>query len=277
MKSMTWEKLGQNLLEWVFSMGPRLIAAILIVAIGWWCAKFVRRLLKRAMENPKTENGVLTFVGSISNILIKAFAVIIAMSQLGFDMTTIITALGACGVAVALALQNSLSNVASGVQILINHPFRVGDYVSLGGFEGTVQRIEIMTTALFTADNKEVVIPNSQVTSSVITNYSAQTFRRIDLSYGVSYQADLQKAKEVVRQVIERQEMVVADPEPLVAVGAHRDSSVEIVARVWCEKENYWPLYYAMQEQVKMAFDRENIEIPFPQMDVHLHAGEEKS
>ena len=267
---MTWEKFGEMCLDWLMTVGAHILGAAIVIVLGWWLAKFVRKVLSRAMENSKLENGVLTFMDSVAGLVIKVFACIIAASQLGFDMTTIVTAIGACGVAVALAMQNSLSNVASGIQILINHPFHIGDYVSVGACEGTVQRIEMMTTALFTVDNKEVIIPNSTVTSSVVVNYSAQDFRRVDLSYGVSYHTDLGKAKQVVRDVIDRQELVVSEPEPMVAVGAHKDSAVEIIARLWCKKENYWPLYFAMQEQVKEAFDREGIDIPFPQLDVHM-------
>ncbi len=269
---MNLEKFFEWLLGWLGNMAPRVLGAIIVVAVGWILSKALVKLLKKALERGKAEAGVITFIGSLVSIALKVLIGITAAAQLGFDVTSIITAIGALGVTVGLALKDSMSNVASGVQILFTHTFRVGDYLSVEGVEGTVDRIEIMYTALHTFDNKEIVIPNSELTASVITNYTAQTTRRLDLSYSVSYSTNLAQAREVLNQVIAENEKVLQDPPPLVAIGEHKDSCIMVVAKIWCETDNYWPLYFEMQESVKNAFDQAGIEIPFPQLDIHNKA-----
>ncbi len=266
---MNLEKFFEWLMGWLGNMAPRVLGAIIVVAVGWVLSKALVKLLKKALERGKAEAGVITFIGSLVNISLKILVGITAAAQLGFNVTSIITAIGALGVTVGLALKDSMSNVASGVQILFTHTFRVGDYLAVGGVEGTVDRIEIMYTSLHTFDNKEIVIPNSQLTASVITNYTSQTTRRLDLSYSVSYSTDLAQARQVLHQVIEANEKVLQDPAPLVAIGEHKDSCIMVVAKIWCETDNYWPLYFEMQESVKNAFDQAGIEIPFPQLDIH--------
>ena len=263
------EKFWEWMLNWIQNMAPRVFGATIVVVLGWVLSKALVKLLKKALERGKAEAGVITYVGSLVNISLKVLVGITAAAQLGFDVTSIITAIGALGVTIGLALKDSMSNVASGVQILFNHTFRVGDYLSVEGVEGTVDRIEIMYTALRTFDNKEIIMPNSELTASVITNYTAQTTRRLDLSYSVSYSTDLAQARSVLEGLINGNEKVLQDPAPLVAIGEHKDSCIMVVAKVWCNTDNYWPLYFEMQEEVKNAFDRAGIEIPFPQLDVH--------
>lgn len=263
------EKFYQWLIGWLQTIAPKLLGAAIVIVIGWLLSKALVKLLKKALERGKAEAGVVTFVGSLINISLKVLIGITAAAQLGFDVTSIITAIGALGVTVGLALKDSMSNVASGVQILFNHTFRVGDYLTVDNVEGTVDRIEIMYTALRTFDNKEIIIPNSELTASVITNYTAQKTRRLDLTYSVSYSTDLAKARKVLEELIAANEKALDDPAPLVAVGEHKDSSILMVVKVWCETENYWPLYFEMQESVKNAFDAAGIKIPFPQIDVH--------
>lgn len=263
------EKFNQWLVGWLQNIAPKLLGAVIVLLIGWLLSKALVKLLKKALERGKAEAGVVTFVGSLANISLKVLIGITAAAQLGFDVTSIITAIGALGVTLGLALKDSMSNVASGVQILFNHIFRVGDYLTVDGVEGTVDRIELMYTALRTFDNKEIIIPNSELTASVITNYTAQKTRRLDLTYSVSYSTDLAKARSVLEELIAANEKALDDPAPLVAVGEHKDSSILMVVKVWCATENYWPLYFEMQESVKNAFDAAGIEIPFPQIDVH--------
>lgn len=263
------EKFNQWLVGWLQNIAPKLLGAVIVLLIGWLLSKALVKLLKKALERGKAEAGVVTFVGSLANISLKVLIGITAAAQLGFDVTSIITAIGALGVTLGLALKDSMSNVASGVQILFNHIFRVGDYLTVDGVEGTVDRIELMYTALRTFDNKEIIIPNSDLTASVITNYTAQKTRRLDLTYSVSYSTDLAKARSVLEELIAANEKALDDPAPLVAVGEHKDSSILMVVKVWCATENYWPLYFEMQESVKNAFDAAGIEIPFPQIDVH--------
>ncbi len=266
---MNLEKFMEWLLAWLGSMAPRVLGAVIVVVLGLLLSKALVKLLKKALERGKAEAGVITFVGSLVNIALKVLVGITAAAQLGFDVTSIITAIGALGVTIGLALKDSMSNVASGVQILFNHIFRVGDYLSVEGVEGTVDRIEIMYTALRTFDNKEIIIPNSELTASVITNYTAQTTRRLDLSYSVSYSTNLAQARGVLEGLINSNEKVIDEPAPLIAVGEHKDSCIMVIARVWCRTDDYWPLYFEMQEAVKNAFDEAGIEIPFPQLDVH--------
>lgn len=263
------EKFNQWFIGWLQNIAPKLLGAVVVLLIGWLLSKALVKLLKKALERGKAEAGVVTFVGSLANISLKVLIGITAAAQLGFDVTSIITAIGALGVTLGLALKDSMSNVASGVQILFNHIFRVGDYLTVDGVEGTVDRIELMYTALRTFDNKEIIIPNSELTASVITNYTAQKTRRLDLTYSVSYSTDLAKARSVLEELIAANEKALDDPAPLVAVGEHKDSSILMVVKVWCATKDYWPLYFEMQESVKNAFDAAGIEIPFPQIDVH--------
>ena len=186
------------------------------------------------------------------------------------NITSLVAALGAAGLTASFALQGSLSNLVSGMQIIFTKPFKMGDYLSFGTHEGTVKRIEILTTTLSTFDNKEVIIPNSMITSDVVVNFTSSGTRRVDLSYGVSYQADLKKAKGILQRLVAEDERIFQDPAPMIAVGTLGESSVTVVCKVWCKEEDYWSIYYAMQERVKEAFDKEGISIPYPQLDVHL-------
>ena len=206
----------------------------------------------------------------MANAAIKIIISITALAQLGVEVGSIIAAIGAAGVTVGLALKENMANVASGAQIIFTKPFTVGDYLLLDNVEGVVERIEIMFTTLRTFDNKEIVIPNSKVTVSTITNYTAMKTRRLDLHYSISYNDDLAKVKAVLGELVEKNPLVEKTPEPLVAVEEHKDSCIQMLVRVWCKTDDYWPLYYQMQEEVKLAFDRAGIHIPFPQMDVHV-------
>ena len=263
------EKFWEWLISWLQMVAPKVLGAIIVVVVGWFLAKALVKILGKAMERGRAEAGVITFISSMVSILLKVLVGITAAAQLGFDVTSIITAVGALGVTVGLALKDSMSNVASGVQILFTHTFRVGDYLVVDGVEGTVDRIEMMFTALRTFDNKEIIIPNSELTANVITNFTAQETRRLDLTYTVAYTTDLAKARAVLETVVQEHEKALDDPQPLIAVGAHGDSSITMIVRVWCKVDDYWPLYFEMQEDVKNAFDAAGIEIPFPQLDVH--------
>ena len=194
-----------------------------------------------------------------------------SLSHVGVQTTSFVAILGAAGLAIGLSLQGSLANFASGVLIMIYHPFKSGDYVDAGGIQGTVQRIELFTTILKTPDNKLVIVPNSRITGSEITNFSEEPTRRVDLVIGVSYKADLKKTKEVLMNVITSDERVLQDPAPRVAVTALSDSSVDLIVRPWVNSSDYWPVYWDLMERIKNALDENGIGIPYPQMDVHLH------
>jgi small conductance mechanosensitive channel len=178
--------------------------------------------------------------------------------------------LGAAGLAVALALQGSLSNFASGVLIIVFRPFKSGDFVEVAGISGVVQRIDIFQTIFKTIDNKRVIVPNSQITGGAITNYSAEAQRRVDLVIGISYDSDLRKAKALLQQILAQDPRVLQEPAPIVAVNALADSSVQFVVRPWVNVDQYWPVYWDLLEKIKLQFDAEGIEIPFPQMSLHV-------
>ena len=262
-----------DFVSWLLSLLPRAAGAAVIVGVGWWRSGAVTRFVQRAMARAKTDAGISSFLISLVNASLKVIVALMALAQLGVDVSSLIAALAAAGVTAGLALKDSLSNVASGAQIIFTRPFRVGDYVAIEGNEGTVERIEMMFTALRTFDNKEIIIPNSEVIASTVVNVSAMQTRRLDLTFTVSYGADLDRAKAVLRALVEAHPLACKDPEPLVAVSELRDSSVALVVKVWCAKDDYWTLYYDMQENVKKKFDEEGIVIPFPQIDVHLQNG----
>ncbi len=244
--------------------------AALIFIVGWFLARLAARLTKKAISRGKVDALVASFVGSLVKALVMIVAAVSAVAQLGINITSLVAALGAAGLTASFALQGSLSNLVSGMQIIFTKPFKMGDYLSFGTYEGTVKRIEILSTTLSTFDNKEVIIPNSMITSDVVVNFTSSGTRRLDLSYGVSYQSDLARVKEILRELVDGDQRVLREPEPLIAVGEMRDSSIVVVVKFWCKQEDYWPLYYTMQEAVKNAFDREGISIPYPQLDVHL-------
>ncbi len=265
-----FEKYGVQLMGYLEAALPKLIGTILILAIGWWLSNQLVRLMYRAMMKSKTDTGIITFICSLIRALFKIIVCITAAAQLGMNVNSIVAALGAAGLTIGLALKDSMSNIASGAQIIFTKPFRVGDYVALADVEGTVERIEIMFSALRTFDNKEVVIPNSTITASVITNYSAMQTRRLDLHYSIGYDDDIALVKRLLGELMESSPLVLKDPSPLIAVGEHKDSSIAMEVRVWCKTEDYFTLYFEMQEKVKLAFDKAGVCIPFNQVDVHM-------
>lgn len=267
---MPAQTMWQDFLLWLQGALPRLIGALLIFAIGWKLSDWLIRIGKRMLNRTGVETGFVTFVGSLLKILLKVIVVIAVLDQLDVNVSAIVAAVGAAGVTAALALKDNLSNVACGAQIILTKPFKVGDYIALNSTEGTVMRIEMMFTVLKTADNREVVIPNSTLTAAVITNYTAMENRMLDLTYGISYQDDLLAAKAVLQKLAEENPKILKEPAPMVVVREHGASAVHLLLRVWCKTADYWPLYYEMQEQVKLAFDRANLTIPFDQVDVHL-------
>ena len=201
---------------------------------------------------------------------LQILAGITAISKLGIDVSSIIAALATAGVAIGLALKDSMSNIASGIQIIFMHPFHVGDYISIDTTEGTVSRIELFFTALNTIDNKEIVIPNSTITASTVVNFTAMETRRLDLKYMVSYSDDLSHVKEVLSKLCQEDERILDTPEVQIVIGEHGESGVYVLIRLWCKTDDYWPIYFSMQEKVKLKFDEEGISIPFNQMDVHI-------
>jgi len=251
--------------------GLRLFAALAIFIIGRWVARWLSRLLEKGMQKAGTDHTLIVFLRNIVYVGLLIFVIIAAIGQLGVQTTSFLAVLGAAGLAVGLALQGSLANFAAGVLIIIFRPFKVGDFIEAGGIAGVVKAISIFTTTLHTPDNKVIIVPNAQVNSGTITNYSANDTRRVDLVIGVSYGDDLDKVRSVIQQVLAADDRVLKDPAPQIAVMALADSSVNFTVRPWAKSTDYWGLYFDLQEQIKKRFDKEGISIPFPQQDVYVH------
>jgi len=255
----------------ILHYGIQAVVALVIFLIGSRVAKFCSNLTEKGFAKKKVDKAVGSFVASIVFTLVFAVTILMALSQIGIETTSFIAILGAAGLAVGLALQGSLSNFASGVLIILLRPFKSGDFVEAGNKMGTVKKIEIFSTELRTPDNKVIIVPNSQIMSGAITNFSRESTRRIDLVIGISYDADLRQAKEVLKSVLDAETRILKDPAYTVAVSELGDSSVNFVVRPWVNAADYWPTYWSLMENIKIALDDANIAIPFPQMDVHLH------
>ena len=267
--STTLEKFIDNMLDWLKEFLPNLIGAIVILIVGMWLSGVIAKLVSKAMKGAKIGETVVSFANSFIKISVKVLVIVAALGTLGFNVASLVTAVGAATVAIGLALQDSLKNVASGLTILIAKPFTVGDYLETNGLQGTVTRIDIASTHLLTIDNKEVIIPNSSISTSSIVNYTSQDKRGVFLSYNVAYDSDIDKVKNVVTEVIGKNKTIFKEPAPYIAVGKHEENGIEIVVRVWCKTSDYWNVYFYMQENIKKSFDKNKIVIPFKQVDVH--------
>ena len=258
----------------VAAWGLKVIAAIAIFVIGRWIAKAVRNGIRRMMKKADADPIIIGFVGSMTYIALLAFVVIAALGQLGIQTTSFIAILGAAGLAVGLALQGSLANFAAGFLRIIFRPFKVGDFIEGAGVAGIVEAIHIFTTTLKTGDNKLIIIPNAKLSGDNITNYSAQETRRVDMTVGVAYDADLSVVRDVLNDIINKEDRVLKDPAPLVAVAELADNSVNFVVRVWTKTDDYWGVKFDTTETIKNRFDAEGIGIPFPQRDIHIVSGQ---
>lgn len=267
------ENLDKNMdtiLALAIQYGSKLLLALAILCIGWWVITKVLRLMDKAMDKQGVEVTLQRFLLSFCNIALKVLLLIIFASMIGVETASLIAMLGAAGLAVGLALQGSLSNFAGGVLILFFRPFKGGDVIEAQGFTGHVEEIQIFNTILRTLDNQRVIIPNGLLSNGCVKNIFAESTRRVDMTFGISYQDDILHAKAVLKSVLDADERVLTDPEPDIFVSAHADSSINILVRPWCISEDYWPVYFGTIEAVKLAFDKEGISIPFPQRDVHL-------
>jgi len=250
--------------------GLKLVYAVVILIIGLWIIKRIDKLVRKALGKKEIEPSLSSFLISLLDITLKILLVITIASMLGIQMTSFIAILGAAGLAVGMALSGTLQNFAGSVIILIFKPFKVGDFIEAQGHMGTVKEIQIFNTILNTPDNKQVIIPNGGLATGSMTNYSAMPTRRVDMKFGIGYSDDIDKARDILKRLLEEDERVLKDPAPFVAVQELGDSSVNFVVRPWVEAANYWGLYFDYTEKVKKSFDAEGISIPFPQRDVHL-------
>ena len=264
------QKWIENAWKWFLSYLPNLISAIVIFLAGWWVTNIICNLITKALNKAKADKTVVSFLHSVINFALKAIVIICVLSALGLDVTTIVTTLGAAAITVGLALKDSLSNVASGTLIILNKKFKIGDYLETEGLKGIVVKIDMMYTTLCTYDNKEILIPNSRLTSNNIINYFVQEQRRIDLIVPIAYSEDIQKAREVIMTLIKNNDMVIQEKRNRVAVDKLNESSVDLSVWIWCNSKDYWILLEDMQEGIKNSLDANHIAIPFNQLDIHL-------
>jgi small conductance mechanosensitive channel len=267
--SQLWVQVQGIATDW----GIKVIAALAIFIIGRWIAKGIRRGVRRMMEKGDADPIIIGFVGSIVYIALLAFVVVAALGQLGIQTTSFIAILGAAGLAIGLALQGSLANFAAGFLMIIFRPFKVGDFVEAAGVAGVVKDMQIFTTTMKTGDNKTIIIPNAKISGDNIINYSAEENRRVDMTVGVAYDADLSKVRDVLNDIISKDGRIMSDPPPQVVVGELADSSVNFIVRLWTKSEDYWGVKFDITETIKNRFDEAGIGIPFPQHDIHIVSG----
>lgn len=251
--------------------GINVITAIVIFFVGKWIVALVIKGLMKAMQKGDIDTTLRRFIANLARMLLMLFVIIAAINALGVQTASLIALIGAAGLAVGLALQGSLSNFAAGVLIVLFRPYKVGDWIEGGGVSGAVEEVQILTTVLKTGDNKRVIIPNSQIMGSTITNYSANETRRVDLVVGVSYSDDLDKVRKELEGLVAADDRILEDPAVTIAVSELADSSVNFVLRPWVKTADYWGVYFGLTEAIKKRFDEVGISIPFPQQDVHIH------
>lgn len=252
---------------------PKFLLALLVLYFGFKLANYSLKMIDKILVKNNIDPSLKPFLEGVIGSLLKIIILVASLGMMGIETTSFVTMLGAAGLAVGLALQGSLSNLAGGVLILIFRPFNVGDFVEAQGFSGKVKEIQILYTILNTVDNKVVIIPNGSLANGNIINYSREKLRRVDLLIGVSYDSDIKEVKEIIENIILNQEEVIKDNEDLkhlIRVKELADSSVNFTVRVWVDQSNYWSVYFDLIEKIKLKFDENNIEIPFPQRDFNV-------
>lgn len=274
MENLTQEniaKFADQAIEMAMLYLPKLLLAIFTLIIGFWIISKLAKGLEKVLSIRNVEATLQRFLSNLTSGTLKVMLIISVASMIGIETTSFIAMLGAAGLAIGLALQGSLSNFAGGVLILFFKPFKIGDVVDAQGYVGVIKEIQIFNTIITTMDNERVIIPNGILSNGPIKNLFAESDRRVDMTFGISYDDDLLKAKEVIRQLVHNdQRLLEQEKGHEIYVSAHADSSVNLLVRVWCQSENYWGVYFDMHENVKLAFDQEGITIPYPQRDVHM-------
>ena len=265
------ENFLDQLITFVTGYGLKLVGSLILLVVCWKLIGALTKFIGKNKHFEKIDPGAKGFLITFISVVLKVVLVLTVAGNLGVPMTNVVAIVGSCGLAVGLAMQGSLANFAGGIMLLIFHPFRVGNYIESSGKEGTVKEISLLSTTLTTPDNKDIVIPNGNLMNSIITNYSAEKTRRVDLEVNVSYSADTERVKKVLLVLAEKHELVLSDPAPLARMTKHGDSSLVFTLRVWCLSEHYWSVRFDLLEQIKDAFDKLDITIPYPQMDIHLN------
>ena len=268
---MNTEQILNQVSKIAVEYGPKLIGAIVVFIIGIWIIKLLIKGFGKMLNKRKTDETLKPFLKSIVGALLKIMLLISVLGMVGIEMTSFIAILGAVGLAVGLALSGTLQNFAGGVMLMIFKPFKVGDYIDAQGYTGIVSEIQIFNTILKSLDNKTIIIPNGGLSTSSMTNYSTEATRRVDWTFGIGYGDDVSKTKEVIKKLCDEDSRILKNPESFIAVSELGDSSVNFAVRAWVKADDYWGVFFDMNEKVYKTFEKENLNIPFPQMDVHLH------
>jgi small conductance mechanosensitive channel len=263
-------RLVELLKELIMQYGLQLLGAIVALIIGLWIIRILTRVFTRMMEKRDVDPSLRSFFRTAFNIVLKILLVISIATMVGVPMTSFVAILGAIGLAVGLALSGTLQNFAGGVIILLLKPYRVGDFIEAQGFTGTVKEIQIFHTIMLTVDNRTVIIPNGPLSTDALTNFSAEPIRRVDLTIGISYGDSYDKARDVLTEMIHTDNRILKDPEPFIGLHQLADSSINLTVRLWVKSEDYWGVYFDMNNKVYKILPEQGLSFPFPQMDVHL-------
>ncbi len=262
---------AEKALDMALDYGPKLLLAIVVLLVGLWIINRLVAAVGRTLDTRAVEPTLGRFLTSLTGVLLKALLLISVASMIGIETTSFIAILGAAGLAIGLALQGSLANFAGGVLILLFRPFKVGDFIEAQGVSGTVSAIQIFNSVVKTGDNKVIIIPNGAISNGIITNYSTEATRRVDLVFGIGYDDDIAAAKAVIDRVLKSDDRVLTDPPVALLVSSLGDNAVNITVRAWVKAADFWPVFFATTESVKLAFDEAGISFPYPQRDVHVH------
>lgn len=267
---MDWEYLGNTLRDFALTSGARIIAAILVLVVGFKLTNVIAKRFGKMKALQKADPSATGFIKSFVTIIIKTLLIVSAIAILGVPMSSIVAVVASAGVAVGLAVQGALSNLAGGLMLLLFKPFKVGDYITSGDSSGTVRTIGVFYTEVVTLDNKVITLPNGNLTNSVIVNYTAQDLRRVDITAPASYSNDIDKVKETLLALAKATPKALGEPAPAVVLSNYSGSSIDYTVRVWCKTEDYWDVYFELNDKIKKVFDAVGIEIPYQQVDVHI-------
>lgn len=267
---MSLEKFLGKIVNWGTTDGIKLIIGIFLLWIGWKLAKKIVNILNKALERRNVDVTIRSFLDTFLEVILKGLVVLVVLEYVGIKTTGVAALVASAGVAIGLALQGSLSNFAGGLVILLIRPFNVGDYVEGAGHNGVIEKIGMFYTHMVSVDNKLILVPNGTLANGSIVNYSAKELRRVDLTFGVGYEQDILKVKRVLSNIVEAHDLILKTPEPFIALSNHGDSAINFVVRVWVNNSDYWKVHFDLLESVKVAFDNEDISIPYPQMDLHI-------
>ncbi|MBB4119733.1 small conductance mechanosensitive channel [Mesonia hippocampi] len=260
--------------EMVVSYAPKVLGAVLTLVIGFWITNIVSKKVRITMEKKEIDPSLTPFLTSLISVGLKILIVLSAASMFGLEVTSFVAIFGALGLAIGMALQGNLSHMAAGILILFFKPFKVGDFIITNGYSGTVKEIQIFNTILTTLDNRIIIIPNGTITSSPLENLTKNEIRKVPMTFGIGYNDDIDKARQIISQVVNNCPEVLKDQPVDILVSELADSSVNFAVRPWCKTEDFWTVHFYMQEHIKKEFDKNGIGIPFPQMDVHMHKTE---